>query len=344
MICLLCRENEANQTGAHIITNSLVKNCLNVEGKTGRDDELIFTLTGSATRDIYVGNTTPLNKIEEVYGRPMTDEELEHNKNKIVVDNIYCRNCEKLFGKIESPFTAKILSKIRNNKILKFSSNDNLLIRLYFYIQIWRASSYKFEGWNLNNEELEEQLRILILNTCNMYDEGITEELQREIVNFPLVINYLETPEGKKSSNLFFIAKETTPFYFFFCDFIVEFLPFNQDPAIHKMTNYFGINYNLQQIEVNYKEDDFIIRHIPNERRKEINGLIFSEFGRIESEKLKDKCIETFKLQTGKEITQEELFLFRDIFFKDFENIPIAEKWSDERFDKILQSIIEQNK
>ena len=339
MECLLCKEKEANQTGAHIFTNSLVKSCLNVEGKTGRDDELIFSFCNSGERDLYVGKTTSVAKIEEVLGRPITNEELKTNSNKIVIDNIYCTDCEKLFGKIESPFTDRILKKIRDRNIYEFKSPDNILIRLYFYIQIWRASSYKFEGWQLHNKELEEHLRQLIFDSCNLYENGLPIELQEALLKFPLVVNYLETPEGEKSTNLFLIGKKIAPYYFFLCDFIVEFMPINDDNVEINLAHYYGVNDGIKSIEVNRNEEKFIIRVISNNKRNEIKALIVSELAVFESERLKEKFIKTYEELTGIVISQEKLNHFKNAFF-DFEEVPIAQRWSEDRFNRILNDVI----
>jgi hypothetical protein len=342
MKCLLCQKIEANQTGSHIFTNSLVKSCLNVEGKTGRDDELIFSFNKSGERDVFVGRDTSTDKINQVLGRDMTEEDLESNSNKIVVDNIYCKDCEELFGKIESPFTDRVLNKIRKNGVLLFKEPDNVLIRLYFYIQIWRASSFGFENWSLGNKGLEEHLRNLVLDGCKSFDSGLPNGLKKAILKFPLVVNYLETPLGDKSSNLFFIPKGVNPFYFFLCDFIIEFFPLNNSTTKPSLIDRYGVNDEIKEEEINLNEKDFIIRQITNDKRKDIKSLVVMEFAKIESERMRIKCITTFQQLTGNEITQRKLDLFKDKFF-DFEEVPIAIRWSDKRFSKILNEVIESD-
>ena len=340
MKCLLCKQNEANQTGSHIFTNSLIKSCLNVEGKTGRDDELIFSFSESASRDVYVGKTTSTDKIQQVIGRDLTDIEIEANNNKIVKDNIYCRDCEKLFGKIESPFTQKILNKIRSGNKYEFEFPENILIRLYFYIQIWRASSIKFEGWFLENSAVEEKLRQIILEACNQYDTGLSEELSKSIIKFPLIVNYLLTPAGEKSTNFLFIGEPKKPYYFFLCDFIIEFVNKMEFVTKSELINYYDVNENLDEKDVNFNENIFKVRVISDEHRKIIKSDFVSEMAGKKTEQIRLRVISEYKRITKKTISDAELVRFRDIFF-DFDKVPIANRLSDERFYKVLYQVIE---
>ncbi|MFY0603260.1 MAG: hypothetical protein JXQ93_04880 [Flavobacteriaceae bacterium] len=341
MKCLLCNNNEANQTGAHIFTNSLVRNCVNVEGKTGRDDELMFGFSQSGEKDLYVGNTTNPEKIEEVLGKEMTDEEIKANNNEFVIDNIYCRDCEKLFGKVESPFTERVLNKIRNEGVYKFNAPDNVLIRLYFYIQIWRASSYKYDGWSLNDSELEEEFRQIIFEGCETYDTGISEELKSRIIKFPLVVNYLETSDDEKSSNLIFIPNKTHTHFLFLCDFVIELLPVKEGKEEYILEAYFGINNNLQKEHLNSMETEFIIRVIPNDERKKINYAIQkNEFAQDDISRLIDRVRSEYFEITGIRISQEKLLEFRDKYF-DWEDVPLVQRTSEDRFYEILLEIID---
>lgn len=336
MKCLLCHYKEANQTRAHIFTNSLVRNCLNAEGKKGRDDELIFRISQSLDIDLYVGNTISTDKIEEIKGEPLSDEDLEANNNEIVKDNIFCTDCEKLFGKIESSFSKKILRKIRNDRIYKFDFPDNILLRLYFYIQIWRASSSGYNSWSLNNPEIEDLLRQIILEGCKDYDSGLSEELIAKIIKFPFVINFLETPNDRKSENYLLIPKETTPFYFFLCDFIVEFSTIINNKTQLSLVNYCGVNDGIKDKEININENEFVIRVISNEKRLEIINLtIKREFVNGFLEKLASDYLN----KTGKRITKEKILKFCDLFF-DWDNVPLLQRKSDERYNRILNEII----
>lgn len=341
MKCLLCKEKEANQTGSHIFTSSLVKSCLNVEGKNGRDNELIFDITEKGGRKVFVGKETPIDKVNDVFGREMTDPEIKDNSNEIVVDNIYCRDCEKLFGEIESPFSTRILQKIRNNHVLEFQSPDNILIRLYFYIQIWRGSSYNFKGWSLNDKKLEEELRLIILEGCSTYQTGISKELEESIIKFPIVVNYLETPSGSKSTNWVFFPDENQPYYLFLCDFVIEF--FSKQVDIQRANNLFGLNNDIEEVDINFNEENFFIRKIANDRRGEINKELIMPHANIVSEKLKNRVISEYEKRTGIQITQDKLDLYREKYFFDFENVPLAQRWTDERFEEILNEVIEND-
>lgn len=96
----------------------------------------MFGFSQSGEKSLFVGRKVLPEKLTEAIGRELTDKEIENNNNDVVVDNIYCSVCEKLFGIIESDFSSKILTNIRNNGVYNYEYPSNILIRLYFYIQI----------------------------------------------------------------------------------------------------------------------------------------------------------------------------------------------------------------
>jgi hypothetical protein len=340
MKCHLCKVNEADKTGSHIFTNSLIKNCVNVEGKTGRDDELMFGISQSGKKDLYVGNTTSTDKIEEVLGKQMTDKEIESNKNELIADYIYCVYCEKLFEKTESLFANRIQNKIQKKGIYKFKSPDNILIRLYFYIQIWRASSYGYNDWSLKDPEFEESLREIIIEGSESFDKGFSDEAINKIIKFPLVVNYLETPIDEKSSNLVFIPNKKNTHFLFLCDFVIEFLPVKEGKESYILESYYGINNNFKKKELNSMETEFIIRVIQNEERKKINyAIVQNELVIDDTSRIINKIKSEYFEITGKRITKEKLLEFRDKFF-DWKDVPLMDRLSDERFDSILIEIL----
>lgn len=337
MKCLLCKEQEANQTGSHILTHSLISKCTNEQGKVGRNKEMMFGISQSGEKGLYVGNEVLPEKIEEIKGKQLTDDELENNNNEMVVDNIYCSDCEKLFGKIESLFSSKVLLKIRNNKIDIFKYPDNMLIRIYFFIQIWRASSYNYTEWSLSEKNIEESLRKIIFEACKDFENGLSETLEREIVSFPLIINYMETPENESSSNWVFIPNETSPYLFFLCDFVVEFFPYNNKPQIAQIANYRGLNNLLEDKHINFFEENFIIRFLDNSTRKQIiANFSKGDIAKGEIQRIQKLFIYEY-LKKNNKIPDPELFSrFNHKIFQEEMQVSIIERLSDERIFRII--------
>lgn len=341
MKCLLCKYQDANQTGSHILTHSLISKCTNEQGKVGRNKEMMFSFSQSGEKSLYIGNEILPEKIEEIKGRELTDDELENNNNEMVVDNIYCSECEKLFGKIESIFSSKILSKIRNNKIYNFDYPDNLLIRIYFFIQIWRASSYNYTDWSLSEKDIEERLRKIILDACKEFENGLSETLKKEIISFPLIVNYLETPENESSSNWVFIPNETFPYLFFLCDFVVEFFSCNNKPEFSQISNYHGLNDLLIDEDINYYEESFKIRFLDNfTRKKIIKSYSKADYAEEEIQRIQKLFIYEY-LKVKSRMPNNELF--SKFNFKVFlENIPgsTVERLSNERILRIIHELV----
>lgn len=271
MLCLLCKEKEANQTGSHIFTHSLISNCINEPGKKGRNKELMFGLSVYEDENLFVGNEVLPDKILDVKGRELNEQEIKNNANNFVLDNVYCSDCEKLFAVIENEFSKNIINKVRNEKIYEFNTPENLLIRIYFYIQIWRASSFKWNDWYLLNKPFEEELRKIVLESCKDFKNVVSDELKDKILKIPIVINYLETPAEEGSSNIIVIPKKVNPYIIFICDFVLEFFDnIDHMPISGDFGNFYGLNDGLNEDEINFMEKIFIFRKITNKKRYEI--------------------------------------------------------------------------
>lgn len=339
MKCLLCKDNEANQPGSHIFTHSLISKCINEQGKNGRDKELMFGFSQSGEKSLFVGRKVLPEKLTEAIGRELTDKEIENNNNDVVVDNIYCSVCEKLFGIIESDFSSKILTNIRNNGVYNYEYPSNILIRLYFYIQIWRASSYGYHDWSFPNKTIEEELRKYIYEACLEYEKGLSESLVEGIIKYPIIVNYFETPEAESSSNLIFIPKRNKPFIFFLCDFAIEFFEdVDSMPVISEIENYHGLNDDLTQESINYHEDTFKVRFIPNKKRKElINTYCTEDYVVGEIKRIQDLFVAEYLKINGKNPAEEIIARFSAEMFFGGDVSSIFELLSDERLLEVIE-------
>lgn len=343
MQCLLCQEKEANQTGSHIFTHSLISRCINEEGKKGRNKEMMFGFSQSGAKNLFVGNEILPESIIEINGIELSEKELENNKNELVVDNIYCSECEKLFGKIESQFSSKILPRIREKKENDFGHPNNILIRLYFYIQIWRASSYNYNDWNLSGIT-EEYLRRIIYEGCHNYEKGLNEDLEEKILNFPLVINYMDTPSDRTSTNHIFIPKETSPFLFFLCDFVVEFFSkAGIKPTTSQISNYKGLNEGLLEEEINLNEDKFKIRYISDDKRQKIiKSFLLNDFVLSEIERIKIRFVSEYASKKKRLPNLVTFGKFMSAFTQRNEvNTAMYQELSEDRISEIIKRIIE---
>lgn len=334
MICKLCQAKEANQTGSHIFTLKLVSVCTNVEGDSVRDKELMFGISQSGKTDLYIGRAVKPDKIKEVKGRDLTDDEIENNINRIVRDNVFCTDCEKLFGKVESTFS-DTLNEIRLRGRLEFKSK--LEIRLFFFIQAWRASICSYNGWKLT-EKFEELLRILIFEGCKQFDQGISQDIIEKILSIPIIVTYLETQSGCETTNVILIPDNKKPFLLFLCDLCLQlFEPENEINDII-IPEYFNLNSLPTHKPINFHETQFIFGFMSNVERMYLIRKINSD---VMAEKALNGFIETFisycanfgVTPNGKMISD---FVQAFVFASD---IPIAVRYTDERIKLLAQKL-----
>lgn len=149
--CKLCLQNEADETGSHLIPHLLLKRVVNVEGKTGRDQEMGFNL-GMTTSTSSFGRAVSPEKLKELYGE-LSDEDIENNIDPNVVDYYFCKNCEKRLATIESTYS---------NVVSNAKTKSKGLPAILFWTSIfWRMSISKRYGQFLR-EEQEEKIRVFL--------------------------------------------------------------------------------------------------------------------------------------------------------------------------------------
>ncbi|WP_272152102.1 hypothetical protein [Tenacibaculum aiptasiae] len=157
--CQLCKDNKADKKGSHIVPHFLLKRIENIEGKSGRDYELGFSI-GEFNTDSHFGRSVQPEKLEDIYGE-LSDKEIEENKHPLVVDFMFCSSCETRFSIIESEY-AKTLSKSDDKE---YDSGIPSELGLLFWASVlWRMSINKKSGVQLTKNENEVLRRIL--NRC----------------------------------------------------------------------------------------------------------------------------------------------------------------------------------
>jgi len=116
--CKLCVNNDADDTGSHVVPHFLLKRIFNVENAKGRDQEISFKISALDVQMSF-GRSVQPEKLEEVFGE-LSDEELEARAMAdLVVDNEWCKSCERNLLSWKA-FTQKLLRLKRklNIKVL----------------------------------------------------------------------------------------------------------------------------------------------------------------------------------------------------------------------------------
>jgi hypothetical protein len=269
MKCALCNEREADKKNTHYLTDGVIRTCLNLDGNIEREKGFYFNVSNDSEFLAFnFQRETSIKTLQEALGREPTEEEISKaRKIPFSVDNVFCSLCEAKFTEIESSFIVNFLSKLRNSdisRINEWGSNNIKFLRLFFYLQVWRTSVCE-EIFYLDSIT-KEKLRGIIFENTDLTNNDLNE--------FPLSITYLETLGDAKeyTRNYIGFTNDRNPNIIFMNDFVIQF--YQNAESIR-----FLDLYNLNKIEdlkhfINYKEDNFKIKIIHNEERKEFLILL----------------------------------------------------------------------
>jgi len=218
--CKLCKNKIADKKGSHIVSHFLLKRIENIEGKTGRDYELGFTIEKFNSK-AHFGRSVNPEKLDEIFGE-ITDKDIEENNHPLVVDNFFCSDCEKRFAVIETEYAKTIETKETG----EYESGVSFSIGLLFWASlIWRMSVNGKSGVKLTNEQ-EEKLRQII--DCFLPQK--IEELDEKGINENGLIKSLTYKlsryvESKKDDAkwLFFHPEFYNPLFLLIDEFVLCF-------------------------------------------------------------------------------------------------------------------------
>lgn len=164
--CLICKTNEADKKGSHIVPHFLSKRIDSESEKKERDKELGFIIAENQTTS-YFGRAVLPEKLEEIYGE-VSDKLISENKVHGVVDFYFCTTCEKRLAVVEDIYSDTLKTGNDTNK--EYQSTNIPFIGFLFWISIiWRLSVYNESGFSLK-PKVEKRLGRIISNYLN--DKG----------------------------------------------------------------------------------------------------------------------------------------------------------------------------
>lgn len=241
-LCKLCQNNPLENVGSHIFTESIIRTALNQDGYTKREDkEIIYKISPERIGIDFIGSGVLPEKIQQITGKQLSDDEIEQNKNPFINRNLVCRKCESRFGHVESEFLRKIYSNIvkKNNADLKkYTCNyisfkhEKWLALQFVIINVWRASTSNYSDWKLDLNH-EEYLRQFILSTADDNIESIinkTIENKDNIKHFHFVLNYFIQESENLTENGVLVDTWENPYFILLnrLSLIFDFVPFNE--------------------------------------------------------------------------------------------------------------------
>ena len=168
--CVLCRKNVADKTGSHMVPHFLIARTFSYDGSTDRDKVIVEADSLTAgEKERYFGHQVYDDTVNELLGRSFTDEEIEveaKKRNALTRDYVFCSDCEKRFGVIESYYSDILEGKIRNY--------PPQIPYLFWLSVAWRMS---IGGMGFKMEVGHEEKLRRILNRClSLEKDGIVTD------------------------------------------------------------------------------------------------------------------------------------------------------------------------
>ena len=310
--CSLCGQNEANQTGSHILPFSLIKETINEEGKSQRDFEIAYSMSNSDFASTYFGRNVTPGKIMKEIGKEMSEADIVHNNNPFVKDNFLCTFCEQRLGKLENEFKSAVYDSIEDQILLsnEKDSNENILLQLgdyernVFYLLaysiFWRCSVTNYGGFNLR-PEIQENLRQVLNDGLKKEQKELSSHLKvLEYTDFkyPLFVCYLMTPQNEnQTENIVRINHTKIPYYIWLNRMVLQLYARPRQVGA-SVEYFFGLSryMNIKEWHLyNKSKGSFSIKSISNERRKEVLGIIYKSYAEDQLKLARSLFIEVYK-------------------------------------------------
>lgn len=278
ILCTLCKEKEANQTGSHIFSRFLIKSAINIDEKKLRGKEAVFRIGSQKFTKAYIGSRITDEDVNKLFGRPVDELNLE-KENPHTKSYFLCSTCEKRFKICEDYFSENFYSKYKTEKLLvdKHNKFDTLqlnnispsLIRLFIYSLAWRASVVNYENFKLKNKE-EEILRTILNENLDRDKNSI------QVSELPLFVSLFELDIEHPTKNFIFLHPESKNPYFFVVNELSFCLFFNKQKKYK--SNHFLKNIGYDHITnelINWNKDNLIVGFLKNQDRKNLEQGFF---------------------------------------------------------------------
>ena len=131
--CALCREKEALCKGSHLAPHLLIQSFLSYNGSTDRDTEVVNETTmAGLQKERKWGRAVPEEFIDDTFGEVSNEEKTTIKSSAVTRDYVFCKDCEKRFGYIETAYATCFR---------KHTPCNNSLLAYVFWLGVfWRLS------------------------------------------------------------------------------------------------------------------------------------------------------------------------------------------------------------
>lgn len=266
MKCTICKINEANQTGSHVFPAWMIASAFDVESRN-RDFEIIYKCGAIDSKLPYFGRSVPIEKINELIGRELEDVEVKAQANCLILDNLWCTECESRIKIAEDYFLENIdrstvdFNGFSDTDSRDFTNVDKYLVRLFIYSLVIRASLSKSLGFVITSKTSNKLITFLnryLKNNLNDTLNAIRNSKSKEqLLKYPYRLIKVESPLND-STFVFVHKKYTRPYCFIINKYILQFYG-KGNHVIFSPKSFFGISTIISKSHNirNYKEDSF---------------------------------------------------------------------------------------
>lgn len=296
-LCALCRINNANETGSHMVPNLLTSVALSFDGKAKRDREIVekYHLNSVKDNSVYYGRDVSVEKISSDLGHEMTEKEQEDNVNTLCYDHIFCKDCEKCFSVLESAF----------GEFYKSGKDIRPQLAYLFWLSVfWRMSV----GYMSIFMDAKDELNIRDILNKNLKSREEIINSTENLGDYGFAVFRLNEALRKGDSGILGICKPQAPYIILVADYVV--IMFTYYSKMHKNTVVFDWDISLDDINTPNKEEyielDLNIEEF-HDFRKLIIDANYGVFNQ-EQEKLARK-IREYERSNGKPIITRHIFI-----------------------------------
>lgn len=294
--CALCRKAKANETGSHMVPNLLTAVAFSFDGNYKRGREIVekYHINGPDSNVVYYGRDVAADKITADLGHEMTDEELDNNVNTLCYDYIFCKDCEKRFGVLETAF----------GDYYKMGKNLHPRLDYLFWLSVFWRMSIGYMGLFMDARD-ELDIRGILDRSLKSREE-ITGS-KEGMGDYGYAVFRLDEPLLKGDSGVFGTNRPRSPYVILVADHVVVL--FANYSKLHKKTIVFG--YQIDKDDINtYQKDDYIELEMSIEEqydfKKQIVESTYAVFGREQEEMA--RRIREMERSSGKACSKKDFY------------------------------------
>ena len=324
-ICKLCNEREADKSGSHLITDYILRSML-VDGDTRRrSDRIISNRIDTFGTDLFLGRDINQDKVNELLGRDISDEELARNINHYTVDKIFCSACEDRFSHLESIFKTDVYDEIQSidttDKSVGLSEDKTFVFKLFRLSIFWRCSVVKFDTFSLDSKSERRIGSILNESLGNSVND--TKELIKKnsskINSEVLGVLYVQNTDDYLSNIVFCNPFLNMPYQLVINDFYLFYYS--------KQGHVNAIKQSMYKLDNLFKIDDYV----------NLNNCVTIKIGIIPEKNFKDSRSYIYGLKTSS-------FLKNNIeLFKDAYSLVLGESPSSEAIGSFVDDLVNKD-